>query len=266
MKATCQACEGECHWIAAPTGGWWAHDLHPADDHEAAPHSRAEVVRILSENLGDTGAEELLAQYEAAGVKVSLPVRSRPAMIPDWALNLVSAVQQHENEHGKGAPCLYDLLSLVPIDIREISNAVPAPGPDTFPEWLQQRYGHTLVDGDDFAAHVSFWQHEADAVRRAMARGGFKPVTSPLGPTRATRRVMEQGRVEFESNTVELDRDGRFSIELPTSDRLSVAEHGHCSHYTEAKADAEDNCCGCGALKPAVGRLSQEEQEASGDC
>lgn len=51
---------------------------------------------------------------------------------------------------------------------------------DTLPEWLYQRFGCTgqlpqrpawseLDDGDQ-----SYWQHQAEAVRRAVARGGFK--------------------------------------------------------------------------------------------
>ena len=135
MKAICQACKGDCTWIDCPTGGWWAHDVHPADEHDAVPGE---------------------------------------AVIPEWVLGLIGAIQQHEDQHDKGAPCLYDLLSLVPIEVRERSTTVPTPGPDTLPKWLQKRYGHGLAGGDDYDAHVSFWQHEADAVRRATGRGGFK--------------------------------------------------------------------------------------------
>lgn len=33
----CRHCLGRIEWIDCPTGGWWAHDVHPADDHDADP-------------------------------------------------------------------------------------------------------------------------------------------------------------------------------------------------------------------------------------
>ena len=35
--AICRVCGGLIGWIDCPTGGWWAHDVHPADDHDADP-------------------------------------------------------------------------------------------------------------------------------------------------------------------------------------------------------------------------------------
>lgn len=34
---TCFACKGVVGWIDSPTGGWWAHEQHPADGHDAGP-------------------------------------------------------------------------------------------------------------------------------------------------------------------------------------------------------------------------------------
>lgn len=31
----CRQCGKRMAWIDCPTGGWWAHDVHPADDHDA---------------------------------------------------------------------------------------------------------------------------------------------------------------------------------------------------------------------------------------
>ena len=50
---------------------------------------------------------------------------------------------------------------------------------DSLPQWLAWRFGGRAttatdwadVDGDD----QDYWKHEAAAVRRAVARGGFKP-------------------------------------------------------------------------------------------
>jgi hypothetical protein len=51
------------------------------------------------------------------------------------------------------------------------------PKPDTLAEWLYQRFMPTAtrdswaaMDDDDRA----YWEHHAAAVRRAVARGGFK--------------------------------------------------------------------------------------------
>lgn len=33
--APCIHCHGTARWIDCPTGGWWAHDVHPADGHDA---------------------------------------------------------------------------------------------------------------------------------------------------------------------------------------------------------------------------------------
>lgn len=34
-SGACQLCKGLCDWIDCPTGGWWSHRAHPADDHDA---------------------------------------------------------------------------------------------------------------------------------------------------------------------------------------------------------------------------------------
>jgi hypothetical protein len=31
----CGACGRRVGWIDCPTGGWWAHEVHPGDDHDA---------------------------------------------------------------------------------------------------------------------------------------------------------------------------------------------------------------------------------------
>jgi hypothetical protein len=36
-EATCQHCSGAIEWVDCPTGGWWAHAVHPADHHDAIP-------------------------------------------------------------------------------------------------------------------------------------------------------------------------------------------------------------------------------------
>lgn len=34
---SCCVCQGVIGWVECPTGGWWAHEQHPADDHDAEP-------------------------------------------------------------------------------------------------------------------------------------------------------------------------------------------------------------------------------------
>lgn len=34
-KGICTACQQPMQWINAPTGGWWSHVIHPADNHDA---------------------------------------------------------------------------------------------------------------------------------------------------------------------------------------------------------------------------------------
>lgn len=36
----CATCGGAIGWIDCPTGGWWAHEHHPEDDHDADPAPR----------------------------------------------------------------------------------------------------------------------------------------------------------------------------------------------------------------------------------
>ncbi|MFD9004453.1 hypothetical protein ACFV0T_26430 [Streptomyces sp. NPDC059582] len=50
----------------------------------------------------------------------------------------------------------------------------PAEG-DTLPAWLRQRFTASGVDWENLDdAERSYWEHQARAVRRAVARGGFK--------------------------------------------------------------------------------------------
>jgi hypothetical protein len=36
ITAPCDTCGAQIRWLDCPTGGWWAHDVHPADHHDAA--------------------------------------------------------------------------------------------------------------------------------------------------------------------------------------------------------------------------------------
>ena len=38
----CSVCDGLIGWITCPTGGWWAHEVHPPDgqEHDATPRDQ----------------------------------------------------------------------------------------------------------------------------------------------------------------------------------------------------------------------------------
>lgn len=49
------------------------------------------------------------------------------------------------------------------------------PEPDTLPQWLRDRYGEDVGPWEYLTDDTrSYWRHEADAVRRAVERGGFR--------------------------------------------------------------------------------------------
>ena len=39
IRSSCSECRGTIFWIEGPqdVGGWWSHEVHPADDHDADP-------------------------------------------------------------------------------------------------------------------------------------------------------------------------------------------------------------------------------------
>jgi hypothetical protein len=45
----CQRCGTQIDWVDCPTGGWWAHRDHPADDHDAVSATK-EVVESIDDN------------------------------------------------------------------------------------------------------------------------------------------------------------------------------------------------------------------------
>lgn len=35
MEDFCRTCGATVYWVSCPTGGWWKHERHPQDDHDA---------------------------------------------------------------------------------------------------------------------------------------------------------------------------------------------------------------------------------------
>lgn len=49
LTATCTVCGQQATWTDCPTGGWWTHDAHPADGHDAQADEadlRAEITQL----------------------------------------------------------------------------------------------------------------------------------------------------------------------------------------------------------------------------
>ncbi|AWT42598.1 MULTISPECIES: hypothetical protein [Streptomyces] len=49
----CALCETPVAWIDCPTGGWWAHDEHPADGHDASPKPAAVETHVVADDSDD---------------------------------------------------------------------------------------------------------------------------------------------------------------------------------------------------------------------
>lgn len=95
----CEECKQPIGWVAAPTGGWWAHVDHPTDDHPAVPSDDvAPQTTILGtvENTVDPMARRhaaLMLAKEALSAKTGAfasapPVRAEDTLVvADWLLN-----------------------------------------------------------------------------------------------------------------------------------------------------------------------------------
>lgn len=44
MIVACAVCSTPIEWVYCPTGGWWSHLIHPADEHDGAPSPAIEAV------------------------------------------------------------------------------------------------------------------------------------------------------------------------------------------------------------------------------
>jgi hypothetical protein len=49
----CINCETPVGWVDCPTGGWWAHEQHPADGHDADPRLAAEEMHVVADDSSD---------------------------------------------------------------------------------------------------------------------------------------------------------------------------------------------------------------------
>lgn len=70
------------------------------------------------------------------------------------------------------------LRGCVPVDVFNRVYQPEQPAADTLPAWLHKRFGPSLTVFGTWEeledSDRAYWEHEAAAVRRAVARGGFK--------------------------------------------------------------------------------------------
>lgn len=108
IAATCTACGQPCGWIDCPTGGWWAHQIHPADGHDAAADEtdlREEIARLRTD-LASYQAES--AQYDRDHERLSAELKQARAKI-----RAVEQARCWVNEDGKRFVFAEDILAAV---------------------------------------------------------------------------------------------------------------------------------------------------------
>ena len=102
------------------------------------------------------------------------------------AADLIAHCPEHGTSTETWPECRCEAARKAAATITAVSQ--PEPPADTLPEWLNHRYGRNPHGWDDLSDDErSYWEHEAAAVRRAVARGGFKTPTadgSPAGEAR----------------------------------------------------------------------------------
>lgn len=156
-------------------------------EHEAAVEAAARAAGH-ADGLREA-ADTLDADAERAGTLLS-PEASQALTGAAYLLRCKAAAGQAPAQEDPACPvCLHELHTGVCGFLDGSCNCAgqaPAPQPDTLPQWLHQRYavGHILPFSALGDADRTYWEHEAAAVRRAVARGGFKapapqPETAP---------------------------------------------------------------------------------------
>ncbi len=71
VTADCERCGGPVDWVDCPTGGWWAHRLHPADGHDAAPPLRARYTVAIRSELDEEPRPVTAEQLAQAVMEVN---------------------------------------------------------------------------------------------------------------------------------------------------------------------------------------------------
>ncbi|MEU6674797.1 hypothetical protein [Streptomyces sp. NPDC046925] len=92
----CERCGGPIDWIDCPTGGWWAHRLHPADHHDAEPPLRARYVVALKSELDEEPRPATAERLADAVVEVNEAAAQHDTVpVPRAALERLVQVARH---------------------------------------------------------------------------------------------------------------------------------------------------------------------------
>lgn len=76
---------------------------------------------------------------------------------------------------------------------------------DTLAEWLYARFDHSLIDWENMLPEdQEKWRHDARAVRRAVARGGFK--SSDSEPLHGEDEGIAPNQIELLSMEADVSR------------------------------------------------------------
>jgi hypothetical protein len=144
-----------------------------------------------------------------------------------------------------------------------------APLDDSLPEWLFQRFQSTAPFRSE-AAHrdwlalstddVSFWGHEAEAVRRAVARNGFRVSSRPggtaVGEPGGGAPAHRFGYGGHETDPGQQDGRGQMLALRCVKCRHRWSDHGHPSPWGGAPECSynvgQGDWCACKELGPAV--------------
>jgi len=185
---------------------YWDDPAHEDDDESRAPeqmaanaafiaHAREDVPVLLAEvrrQRADLAAYEMLAPQQCpAGKHADWLVDSEYAHACPWCQIEGARVALSEALHlGNGAPWDAIIDRAGELSRRDVETPRPATAQaeDTLPAWLYSRFNESLdapawdcLTDDDRA----YWGHQARAVRRAVARGGFRPRAASGAPVAA---------------------------------------------------------------------------------
>lgn len=132
QPATCATCHTAIHWIDCPTGGWWRHDQHPSDDHDAEPDHIREALDEMH-----TAVEFVIQKFIdrcPEGFKAVDVADAIVEVCSDELTDLYDARAQRDNlaEQAEALRIRLWLIerALAPIDIRQDpTGIVPTVGP-----------------------------------------------------------------------------------------------------------------------------------------
>ncbi|MCF0086686.1 MULTISPECIES: hypothetical protein [unclassified Streptomyces] len=146
------------------------------DQHKPPTDQTAEGLASPAVNAGRAPQDEKRHYQIAARLRATV---ARVRRLHD-ALNEETALTSPDDEITRSAAARKIAAALDgwtdPAELRRLADE-PAT-PDTLPEWLYQRFAKYRTHAPAWSALTdddqSYWVHEAAAVRRAVARGGFK--------------------------------------------------------------------------------------------